>query len=54
MSGWMDGVGGGNSGGRMGGCARVYFKFAKRRRIKGAFEEVLTVPMWLRIGPRAC
>lgn len=51
----MDGVGGGNSGGRMRGRgARVYFKFAKRRRIKGAFEEVLTVPMSLRIGPRTC
>lgn len=36
------------------GGARVYFKFAKRRRIKGAFEEVLTVPMSLRIGPRTC
>lgn len=38
-----------------GGCPglRVYFKFAQRRRIKGALEEVLTVPVLLRIGRRA-
>lgn len=29
----------------------VYFQFHKRRRLKGAFEEVFGVPITLRIGP---
>lgn len=32
---------------------RVYFRLVQRRRIKGVLEEVLTVPVRLRIGRRA-